>query len=106
MMKKIILIATLFLSMNTYALTQRIEVLGMVCAFCAQGIEKSFSIDENIKDVFVNLENYFVVIESRDGKNINEKYITTIIKDAGYDVQKIEVVSDSVSEIREKYGAN
>ena len=105
-MKKIILIATLFLSMNTYALTQRIEVLGMVCAFCAQGIEKSFSSDENIKDVFVNLENYFIVIESRDGKNINEKYITTIIKDAGYDVQKIEVVSDSVSEIREKYGAN
>ena len=105
-MKKIILIATLFLSMNTYALTQRIEVLGMVCAFCAQGIEKSFSSDENIKDVFVNLENYFVVIESRDGKNINEKYITTIIKDAGYDVQKIEVVSDSVSEIREKYGVN
>ena len=105
-MNKIILIATLFLSMNTYALTQRIEVLGMVCAFCAQGIEKSFSSDENIKDVFVNLENYFIVIESRDGKNINEKYITTIIKDAGYDVQKIEVVSDSVSEIREKYGVN
>ena len=61
MMKKIILIATLFLSMNTYALTQRIEILGMVCAFCAQGIEKSFISDENVKDVFVNLKEYFMI---------------------------------------------
>ena len=103
MMKKIILIATLFLSMNTYALTQRIEILGMVCAFCAQGIEKSFISDENVKDVFVNLKEYFVVIESKDGKSIDEKHIRTIVSDAGYDVRNIKIVSDSVGEIRERY---
>jgi len=103
MMKKIILIATLFLSMNTYALTQRIEILGMVCAFCAQGIEKSFISDENVKDVFVNLKEYFVVIESKDGKSIDEKHIRTIVNDAGYDVRNIKIVSDSVGEIRERY---
>jgi len=102
-MKKIILIVTLFLSMNTYALTQRIEILGMVCAFCAQGIEKSFISDENVKDVFVNLKEYFVVIESKDGKSIDEKHIRTIVNDAGYDVRNIEIVSDSVGEIRERY---
>ncbi len=105
-MRKFLITVMVLFSLNTYAVTQKIEVLGMVCAFCAQGIEKSFSSDENIKDVFVNLENYFVVIESRDGKSIDDNYITTIITDAGYDVQKIEVVSYSVSEIREKYGAN
>ena len=105
-MKKVMLIVMVLFSLNSYALTQKIEVLGMVCAFCAQGIEKSFGSDENVKDVFVNLENYFVAIESKDGKSIDEKLIRTIITDAGYDVQKIEVVSDSVSEIREKYGAN
>ena len=103
MIKKIILIVTLFLSMNTYALTQRIEILGMVCAFCAQGIEKSFISDENVKDVFVNLKEYFVVIESKDGKSIDEKHIRTIVNDAGYDVRNIEIVSDSVGEIRERY---
>ena len=103
MMKKIILIVTLFLSMNTYALTQRIEILGMVCAFCAQGIEKSFISDENVKDVFVNLKEYFVVIESKDGKSIDEKHIRKIVNDAGYDVRNIEIVSDSVGEIRERY---
>ena len=104
-MKKVMLIAMVLFSLNSYALTQKIEVLGMVCAFCAQGIEKSFGSDENVKDVFVSLENYFVAIESKDGKSIDEKLIRTIITDAGYDVQKIEVVSDSVSEIRAKYGS-
>jgi cation transport ATPase len=104
-MKKVMLIVMVLFSLNSYALTQKIEVLGMVCAFCAQGIEKSFGSDENVKDVFVSLENYFVAIESKDGKSIDEKLIRTIITDAGYDVQKIEVVSDSVSEIREKYDA-
>ena len=104
-MKKVMLVAMVLFSLNSYALTQKIEVLGMVCAFCAQGIEKSFGSDENVKDVFVSLENYFVAIESKDGKSIDEKLIRTIITDAGYDVQKIEVVSDSVSEIREKYDA-
>ena len=99
------LIVMVLFSLNSYALTQKIEVLGMVCAFCAQGIEKSFGSDENVKDVFVSLENYFVAIESKDGKSIDEKLIRTIITDAGYDVQKIEVVSDSVSEIRAKYGS-
>jgi cation transport ATPase len=104
-MKKVMLVAMVLFSLNSYALTQKIEVLGMVCAFCAQGIEKSFGSDENVKDVFVSLENYFVAIESKDGKSIDEKLIRTIITDAGYDVQKIEVVSDSVSEIRAKYGS-
>ena len=103
MLKKNLLLVILFLSTNIYAQTQRIEVLGMVCAFCAQGIEKSFSIDENIKDVFVNLKEYFVVIESKDAKSIDEKHIRTIVNDAGYDVRNIKIVSDSVGEIRERY---
>ena len=41
-MKKLIVLVVLFFSANSHALTQKIEVLGMVCAFCAQGIEKSF----------------------------------------------------------------
>ena len=104
-MKKVMLIVMVLFSLDSYALTQKIEVLGMVCAFCAQGIEKSFGSDENVKDVFVSLENYFVAIESKDGKSIDEKLIRTIITDAGYDVQKIEVVSESVSEIRTNYDA-
>jgi cation transport ATPase len=102
-MKKLALLSILLFSLNSNAVTKKIEVLGMVCAFCAQGLEKSFKSEINIKDVFVNLENYFVAIESKDGKVIDDKLITTIITEAGYDVKKIEVVSDSVIQIRDKY---
>ena len=102
-MKKLALLSILLFSLNSNAVTKKIEVLGMVCAFCAQGLEKSFKSEINIKDVFVNLENYFVAIESKNGKDIDDKLITTIITEAGYDVKKIEVVSDSVIQIKNKY---
>jgi len=102
-MKKLALLTILLFSLNSNAVTKKIEVLGMVCAFCAQGLEKSFKSEKNVNDVFVNLENYFVAIESKDGKGIDDKLITTIITEAGYDVKKIEVVSDSVIKIRDKY---
>jgi cation transport ATPase len=93
----------LLVSLNSYAVTQKIEVLGMVCAFCAQGLDKSFKAQKNVKDVFVNLENNFVAIESKDENGIDDKLIKTIIIDSGYDIQKIEVISDSVSKLRRKY---
>ena len=102
-MKKLTLLTILLFSLNSNAVTKKIEVLGMVCAFCAQGLEKSFKSEKNVNDVFVNLENYFVAIESKDGKDIDDKLITTIITEAGYDVKKIEVVSDSVIQIKDKY---
>ena len=105
MMKNLTLTAILLFSLNSYAVTQKIEVLGMVCAFCAQGIDKSFKSEKNVTDIFVSLKNNFVAIESTDENGINEKLITTIITEAGYDVQKIEVISDSVSQIRSKYGS-
>ena len=101
-MKKLIFIM-LLVSLNSYAVTQKIEVLGMVCAFCAQGLDKSFKAQKNVKDVFVNLENNFVAIESKDENGIDDKLITTIITDSGFDIQKIEVISDSVSKLRRKY---
>ena len=75
-----------------------------MCFLCTRHRKKLW-VSCACKDIFVSLENYFVAIESKDGKSIDEKQIRTIITDAGYDVQKIEVVSDSVSVIREKYEA-
>ena len=97
-MKKLALLTILLFSLNSNAVTQKIEVLGMVCAFCAQGLEKSFKSEKNIKDVFVNLENYFVAIESKDG--LDNKLITKVINDAGYDVRKIEIFPGTMSQIR------
>ena len=98
MKKTIFLIAIILFSVHSYALTQKIEVLGMVCAFCAQGIEKSFRSSAKVDDVFVSLENFFVAIESKVG--LDNKFITKVINDAGYDVRKIEIYPSTMSEIR------
>ena len=78
----------------------KVTVNGMVCAFCAQGIEKRISKMGATKDVFVDLKKKTVTVEANDGQALDAKAISAEIVDAGYDVVKIEPVSQSVAEIR------
>jgi copper chaperone CopZ len=102
-MKKLIGIFLLFFSLNSFAATQKIEVLGMVCAYCAQGIEKSLKSLSEVNDVYINLEKFFVLVESKNDLGIDEKTLKTIIVDAGYTVQKIENLSETIKDVRKKY---
>jgi len=67
-----------------------VGVNGMVCAFCAQGITKKFSKEPAVEKVKVSLEDKLVALRLKDGKDISNERITTILKDAGYSVSKIE----------------
>ena len=102
-MTKLIGIFLLFFSLNSFAATQKIEVLGMVCAYCAQGIEKSLKSLSEVNDVYINLEKFFVLVESKNDFGIDEKTLKTIIVDAGYTVQKIENLSETINDVRKKY---
>lgn len=75
-------------------------VNGMVCAFCAQGIEKTISKMEATKAVFVDLKSKVVLVEAKDGKTLDQKAIGAAIVDAGYDVVKMEPSTQSVEEIK------
>ncbi|KQT11539.1 heavy-metal-associated domain-containing protein [Ramlibacter sp. Leaf400] len=75
-------------------------VNGMVCAFCAQGIEKSLFRMDATKAVFVDLKSRIVLVEARDGRTLDEKAISAAIVDAGYDVVKIEPSTQSVEELK------
>ena len=75
-------------------------VNGMVCAFCAQGIEKSLSKMDATKAVFVDLKSRFVLVEAREGKTLDQKAIGAAIVDAGYDVVKMEASTQSVDEMK------
>ena len=100
-MKKMLILLTL-VTTSVFAVTQKIEVNGMVCAFCAQGIEKSLSKIETTKDVYVNLDEGFVILEStNDG--VGEDKIKNIILDSGYDVTKISLVNETADTIRKQY---
>ena len=100
-MKKIWLLL-LLLSPTLWAVTQKIEVNGMVCAFCAQGIEKSLNNIATTKDVYVNLDEGFVILESQS-EGVAEDKIKKIIVDAGYDVTQISLIAETAEHIRKQY---
>ncbi len=78
----------------------KVSVNGMVCAFCAQGIEKGLMSMPAAKVVFVDLKKKIVAIEAKDGQKLDNKKITAEITDAGYDVVKLETVQMSVADIK------
>ena len=75
-------------------------VNGMVCAFCAQGIEKTISKMDATKAVFVDLKSKVVLVEAKEGKTLDQKAIGAAIVDAGYDVLKMEPSTQSVLEMK------
>jgi mercuric ion binding protein len=78
----------------------KVSVNGMVCAFCAQGIEKRLSKLPATKAVYVDLKQKVVAVEAKDGQTLDAKAITAEITDAGYDVTKLETLDQSLSEIK------
>ena len=89
-------------SFSTAMATESVKatVNGMVCAFCAQGIEKSLLKMPETKAVFVDLKKKIVAVEAKDGQTLDGKKISAEIKDAGYDVVKLETVALSVDDIK------
>ena len=80
--------------------SMRATVNGMVCAFCAQGIEKSLLKMPQTKAVYVDLKKKIVAVEAKDGQTLDGSKVSAEIKDAGYDVVKLETVALSVEEIK------
>jgi periplasmic mercuric ion binding protein len=76
------------------------QVNGMVCAFCAQGIEKKLRALGQTKDVYVNLKQKIVAVEIKDGQSLSHEAFAALIKDAGYDVTAVETVEKSAREIK------
>jgi copper chaperone CopZ len=91
-MRKILLaFAILFQATAFAAGTEvKVSVKGMVCAFCAQGITKKFKAEPAVEKVDVSLEKKLVTIDLKNGQNIEDKKIESILTDSGYNIEKIE----------------
>jgi len=95
------LIASLILtSLNAQASTIEMKVHGMVCGFCAQGIEKSLRKNPATAEVIVNLENKLVAVSTREGQDIPDAELRKMITSAGYEVKDISRTQRTMSEIR------
>lgn len=61
-----------------------IKVNGMVCAFCAQGIEKSFGKREEVKKVKVDLDTMQIFVDLHQGKKLQTDVAKEIITNSGF----------------------
>ena len=90
-MRKLLLATAIVLfSQAASAETILAKVNGLVCAFCATGIEKTFKAESAVNTVHVDLESKLVTINTKADQKMDDATITKLITDAGYTVVGIE----------------
>jgi len=100
-MKRTLLISILALTAAVAnADTIEMKVYGLVCGFCAQGIEKTLRKNPATEDVVVSLEHQLVAIATRPGQDIPDADLTQALTEAGYDVKAIARTQRSIADIR------
>lgn len=90
-MKKFALfsVAILIFAGTASAETIKASVNGLVCAFCATGIEKTFHKQAAVDTVKVDLDNKLVTIITKPQQTLDDTTITKLVNDAGYSVTSI-----------------
>jgi len=101
MYRPILCIVTLLLAATAAAAdTIEMKVNGLVCAFCAQGIEKTLRRNPAITDVVVSLEDRLVAVETKPGMDVADQDLRKALTDSGYDVKAIERTQTPLKDIR------
>lgn len=100
--KGIAVVALLAFAASSTAATIEMTVNGLVCAFCAQGIEKKLKKFPATAEVVVNLEHRLVAVSLKDGQDILDADLRKALTDAGYTVKSIERTETSIASVREK----
>jgi copper chaperone CopZ len=87
---------------NSIAATIEMTVNGLVCAFCAQGIEKKLKKFPATAEVVVSLEHRLVAVALKDGQDIPDADLRKALSDAGYTVKAISRSEMPIAEVRER----
>lgn len=95
-----LMLTMLAVAATSSAATIEMTVNGLVCAFCAQGIEKKLKKFPATAEVVVNLEHRLVAVSLKDGQDIADADLRKALADAGYTVKSIERTGASIEEVR------
>jgi len=87
-----------------FAATIEMTVNGLVCAFCAQGIEKKLRKLPATADVVVSLEHRLVAVALKDGQDIPDEALRQALTEAGYTVKAITRTETPIAEVRQRVG--
>ena len=91
-MRKMLFTAALLVLFSGTAQAETIKatVNGLVCSFCATGIEKTFKAQPAVDGIKVDLENKLVTINTKSLETLDDATITKLITDAGYSIVDIK----------------
>jgi copper chaperone CopZ len=95
-------LAAILLAGTAAATTVEMTVNGLVCAFCAQGIDKTLRKEAATQDVLVSLEHRLVAVALKEGADITDEKLRKALTDAGYDVKEIKRTETPLAQIRER----
>jgi copper chaperone CopZ len=76
--------------------TLEIQVEGMVCGHCAQGIKEMVKDEKFVEKLFISVEHGLVAIEIKKDHKIENKEIEAIFKKTGFEAKKIARKSESL----------
>lgn len=80
--------------------TVKFAVNGMVCAFCAQGIEKRLTKLNETGPLYINLAQKVVAVQPKAGMQLDVAKVKAEIVEAGYEVTATQPVPQTVAAIR------
>lgn len=106
-MSKIIVSLTLLLASTLAAAAAprsiTMQVDGLVCAFCAQGIEKKLKTFPATDGVYVNLEHGLVALGLKPEQDVPDDTLRSTLTDAGYTVKGIARSPKPLAEIEKEH---
>jgi copper chaperone CopZ len=90
-MRQILLTLVIVAGLANSAVAETITttVHGMVCAFCATGIEKTFRKQPEVATVKVDLPKKRVVVTTKPGKTLSDAKIKEVVTYSGYKMGEI-----------------
>jgi len=104
-LRTLLLMAGLSAAAAASASTIEMTVNGLVCGFCAQGIEKTLRKNPATDDVFVSLEHRLVAVATKPDADIPDESLREALRDSGYDVVTINRTDRPLADIRGELAA-
>lgn len=95
------LAATLASAQANQSITMQVD--GLVCAFCAQGIEKKLGALPASDGVYVNLEHGLVALGLKAGTDVPDAELKGSLTDAGYTVKSISRSAQPLAAIKKEH---
>lgn len=83
-----------------HARTIELDVKGLVCGFCAQGIRATLEKHPATAEVYVSLEHGLVAVATHPDQDIDDPTLEKALTDAGYTVERIQRTDETLEQVR------